>query len=83
MNGANSLGWCAAALTLLTFPTRDMHLLRMGALAAKLCFIAYATAAQLWHLVLVPVNVLRLRELGCPGAAQTCNRVNDQKQDRS
>jgi hypothetical protein len=69
MNGADSLGWCAAALTLLTFAARDMRLLRMAALAANLCFIAYATAIQLWpvlalHLVLVPVNLLRLMELG-------------------
>jgi hypothetical protein len=62
------LGWCAAALTLLTFMARDMALLRVLALAANISFIAYAANARLWpvltlHVVLVPVNVGRLLEL--------------------
>jgi hypothetical protein len=62
------LGWCAAALTLLTFLARDMALLRILALAANISFIAYAASARLWpvltlHVVLVPVNVGRLLEL--------------------
>lgn len=84
MSGADTLGWCAAALTLLTFAARDMRLLRTAALAANLCFIAYATAAQLWpvlalHLVLVPVNLLRLMELGRFGAAQTTSTNQSRK----
>lgn len=73
MTPADLTGWAAAALTLLTFAARDMRLLRMAALAANLCFIAYATAIQLWpvlalHLVLVPINLMRLMELGRLGA---------------
>jgi hypothetical protein len=59
------MGWSAAALTLLTFLCQDMRRLRFAALAANAAFIAYASMASLWpvlvlHLILVPVNLWRL-----------------------
>lgn len=45
-----------------------MAVLRLTALAANLCFIAYGATAQLWpvlvlHLALMPLNLHRLRQL--------------------
>ena len=45
MNAVDVMGWCAAALTLLTFAARDMALLRVGAPGADAAFIAYARRA--------------------------------------
>lgn len=63
-----SLGWLAAGLTLLTFSMRSMVALRIVALGANLCFIAYGATAGLipvlaLHLLLLPCNVLRLAQL--------------------
>jgi hypothetical protein len=68
MNASDLLGWSAAALTLLTFASHDMFWLRVAALGANLCFIAYGYTAGLWpvlalHLVLVPVNLMRLLQI--------------------
>ena len=62
------LGWLAAGLTLLTFSMRSMIALRTAALAANLCFIAYGAQGALYpvlalHLLLLPCNLLRLRQL--------------------
>lgn len=68
MTPSDLLGWTAAALTLLTFASREMALLRLTALLANACFIAYAVHEQLWpvlalHVALVPINLYRLLEL--------------------
>jgi len=65
---SDTVGWFAAALTLLTFASRDMVLLRVAALGANACFVAYAFTASLWpvlslHLLLMPVNLFRLTQL--------------------
>jgi hypothetical protein len=66
---AEHLGWLAATLTLLTFSMRSMGALRVTAIAANLCFIGYAallalTPILVLHLLLLPLNALRLLELG-------------------
>jgi len=65
---AESLGWMAGALTLLTFSMRSMVALRVTALAANVVFIAYGAVAGLTpvlvlHLLLLPCNALRLAQL--------------------
>jgi len=68
MLSAESLGWMAGALTLLTFSMRSMVALRVTALAANLVFIAYGATAGLTpvlvlHLLLLPCNAVRLAQL--------------------
>jgi len=59
------IGWLAAAFTLLTFSMRSMLWLRICALGASLCFIAYGTLVGLapvvtLHVLLLTCNMLRL-----------------------
>jgi hypothetical protein len=63
------LGYAAAGLVLATFCMRDMAALRCMAIASNLAFIAYGALAGLGpvlllHLLLLPVNVLRLVDAG-------------------
>jgi CRP/FNR family cyclic AMP-dependent transcriptional regulator len=65
MNGIDLIGYVASALVLATFCMRDMVTLRCVAIASNLAFIAYGGLADvgpvlLLHLMLLPVNVLRL-----------------------
>lgn len=68
MPDGDLLGWLAAGLTLLTFSMRSIIALRTVAVMASLCFIAYGTSAALYpvlalHLLLLPCNLFRLRQL--------------------
>jgi hypothetical protein len=76
-------GYVASTLVLLTFMTKDMRLLRLVAIFSNLAFISYG--ALVWlppvlglHLLLLPLNVLRLREAignrptSSPGAEALC-----------
>ena len=61
-----AVGWIAAGLTLLTFYCTQAQRLRMFALSANLAFILYGFLAALWpvlflHLLLLPINLVRLR----------------------
>jgi hypothetical protein len=61
-------GYTASALVLLTFITTDMRLLRIVAILSNVAFIVYAAIGGLapvlvLHALLLPVNVVRLREL--------------------
>lgn len=61
-------GYVACSLVLLTFLTKDMRLLRIVAIFSNIAFISYATLAWLppvvcLHLLLLAVNLLRLREV--------------------
>ncbi len=65
MSLVEALGYLASALVLATFCMRDMRRLRWVAMASNLAFIAYAALADLapvlvLHLLLLPINVLRL-----------------------
>jgi hypothetical protein len=61
-------GYAASALTLATFAQRAMLPMRILALAANICFIRYGAMGVYLpvlslHLVLLPINVVRLRTL--------------------
>jgi hypothetical protein len=65
MSTVEAIGYLASALVLATFCMRDMVALRCMAIASNLAFIAYGALADLGpvlvlHLLLLPVNVLRL-----------------------
>ena len=72
MTASNSIGWLAAALTLLTFSMRSMIALRIAALSANVCFMTYGVLSGLYpvialHALLFPCNLVRLCQL-CPPA---------------
>jgi CRP/FNR family cyclic AMP-dependent transcriptional regulator len=65
----DAIGYLAAALVLAAFWMRSMGSLRYVAIASNLAFIAYGYIGDLMpvlllHILLLPVNVLRLTELG-------------------
>jgi hypothetical protein len=67
MNGYEPLGYLASLLVLTTFCMRDMMSLRAVAIASNVAFIVYGALAEispvlLLHVVLLPVNLLRLAE---------------------
>jgi hypothetical protein len=60
-------GYIASVLVLLTFLMKDMRPLRITAILSNIAFIVYGALHWLppvlvLHLLLLPVNVLRLRE---------------------
>jgi hypothetical protein len=64
----NLVGYAASAMVLLTFMAKDMRLLRIIGILSNVAFIAYGVLAWLppvfcLHLLLLPINVLRLRSL--------------------
>jgi CRP/FNR family transcriptional regulator, cyclic AMP receptor protein len=70
-NPHEAIGYLASALVLAAFCMRDMTALRCVAIASNLAFIAYGALADvtpvlLLHVVLLPVNVLRLVETAVP-----------------
>jgi CRP/FNR family transcriptional regulator, cyclic AMP receptor protein len=61
-------GYVASALVLLTFVAKDMRVLRTVAIISNLAFITYGTIAWLppvliLHMVLLPLNIVRLAEI--------------------
>jgi CRP/FNR family transcriptional regulator, cyclic AMP receptor protein len=65
----DAIGYLAAALVLAAFWMRSMSSLRYVAIASNLAFITYGYIGDLMpvlllHILLLPVNVLRLAELG-------------------
>jgi len=63
------LGYLASGLVLATFATNDLRRLRLIAILSNLAFIAYGGLAWLppvllLHLLLLPLNVLRLADIG-------------------
>jgi len=68
MSNVDAIGWVAAALSLAAFSMRTMIPLRITAIFANLCTIAYSALAGthhtlVLHLVLLPFNVVRLVEM--------------------
>jgi hypothetical protein len=62
------IGYFASTMVLLTFATKDMRRLRLLGIMSNLAFIGYGALCWLppvlcLHLVLLPVNVVRLMEL--------------------
>jgi hypothetical protein len=69
-------GYIASALVLLTFMTKDMRLLRIVAILSNVAFIAYGVLGSLapifvLHLLLLPLNVVRLKELQRSGCEES------------
>jgi hypothetical protein len=67
MTAYEPVGYLASLLVLTTFCMRDMMSLRAVAIASNIAFIAYGALAGispvlLLHVVLLPVNLLRLAE---------------------
>jgi hypothetical protein len=67
MTDSDIIGWIAAAATLLTFSMQAMVPLRIAAIFANMCFIAYGAMAGLipvfvLHLALLPCNLTRLAQ---------------------
>ena len=67
MNLVEPLGYLASALVLATFCMRDIVTLRWMAIASNLAFMAYGALADVGpvlalHLMLLPVNMVRLAE---------------------
>jgi hypothetical protein len=65
----DSIGYLAAGLVLVTFCMRSMRALRCVAILSNLFFIGYGYLGALMpivvlHLLLLPINLLRLVELG-------------------
>ncbi len=68
MNAFEPIGYLASLLVLATFCMRDMVALRWVAIASNIAFIAYGGLADvgpvlLLHVLLLPINVLRLVQL--------------------
>src|SRR5262249_53380492 len=69
MNAWNAVGFLAGGLVVTAFCMRDIVHLRIVAVASNVAFLAYGVALGLmpvWllHLVLLPVNLVRLWQVG-------------------
>ncbi len=67
MNAFDAIGYLASLLVLGAFCMNDMRWLRLLAIASNFAFIAYGAMAGLGpvlllHLVLLPVNLMRLSQ---------------------
>jgi hypothetical protein len=61
-------GFFASALVLVTFPMKDMRMLRIIAIFSNVAFISYGALDWLLpvlslHLLLLPLNLLRLKQI--------------------
>jgi hypothetical protein len=80
------LGYAASGLTLATFAQRSMLPMRILALGANVCFIGYGAMGWFMpvlalHLVLFPVNLVRLRTLVCQSSSAVTRSVEDASSD--
>ena len=81
------MGYAASGLTLATFAQRTMMPMRVMAIGANVCFIGYGAMGPFipvlaLHVILLPVNLLRLRALLRPAreeAALAGKRAGDQR----
>jgi hypothetical protein len=69
MNAWNAVGFLAAGLVITAFCMKDILHLRIVAVASNVAFLAYGVALGLspvWllHLVLLPVNLIRVWQVG-------------------
>ena len=71
----NIIGYLASTMVFLTFVSKDARLLRILAIVSNIAFLTYGLLAWLppvfcLHLMLLPINTLRLHEIlqtqGCP-----------------
>jgi hypothetical protein len=67
--GDDVIGYIASALVLATFSMKSLRALRMTAIASNVAFISYGVIADMrpiliLHCILLPVNVVRLVQIG-------------------
>jgi CRP/FNR family transcriptional regulator, cyclic AMP receptor protein len=67
MTTVDALGYVASSLVLATFTAKSMVGLRTLAIGSNIAFIAYSLSAALWpilllHSIMLPLNLIRLRE---------------------
>ena len=86
------LGYAASGMTLATFAQRTMLPMRIMAIGSNVCFIGYGAMGPfmpvlMLHLILLPVNLARLRTLvgqsGAVAAPSTGEAVDDVTAGRS
>jgi len=68
MTLSDASGYLASTMVLLTFLTKDMRMLRVLAIGSNVAFATYGLMVWLppvfcLHLLLLPINVVRLREM--------------------
>src|ERR1051326_7838177 len=85
-NTTDLIGYAASALVLLTFAMTEMRPLRLTAILSNIAFISYGALHGLppilcLHLVLLPLNLMRLRQLGrapeAPLSIERAERAED------
>jgi hypothetical protein len=72
---SEAMGFFASALVLLTFTMKDMRTLRIIAIFSNFAFIGYGALEWLppvlcLHLLLLPMNLLRLKQIQVRGAGK-------------
>jgi len=80
MTVVDGIGDFAASLVVGTFCVKSMVPLRLLAIASNAAFITYAAGAGLWpilllHTIMLPLNLLRLREALGAGAVPALVRA--------
>lgn len=80
MTTVDELGYLAASLVLATFCAKSMATLGLLAIASNIGFIAYGLTAGLapivvLHAVMLPLNVMRLRQVLGPSEPQEQHAV--------
>jgi CRP/FNR family transcriptional regulator, cyclic AMP receptor protein len=73
---SEATGFFASSLVLLTFAMKNMRMLRIIAIFSNVAFIAYGILDWLppvlsLHLLLLPLNLLRLKEIQARASAKT------------
>src|SRR5215470_7471884 len=68
MTLSDASGYLASTMVLLTFMTKDMRMLRVLAIGSNVAFATYGLMVWLppvfcLHLLLLPINIVRLREM--------------------
>ncbi|MGC2412051.1 MAG: hypothetical protein WA459_05060 [Stellaceae bacterium] len=81
MTALDGIGYFAASLVLATFCAKTMVTLRALGIASNFAFVAYGSTARLWpivllHAVMLPLNVMRLREVLSPSAVPVKSSSN-------
>ena len=76
------LGYAASGMTLATFAQRTMLPMRIMALGANICFIGYGAMGWFMpvltlHLVLLPINLVRLRTLVDQSSSDVARSANE------
>ncbi|MEM6636259.1 MAG: hypothetical protein AAF667_10230 [Pseudomonadota bacterium] len=80
-------GVLAGIFVILAFYARDQVWLRRFAITSNLLFVYYGWQMQLWpilalHLILLPLNGMRLWEIGAPVCGEDPRDLSDLRRDQ-